>query len=91
MLFRSERPLHTRWMTALNRWVSRNVIRASATQNVETEHVGAANRVYAMLGRGSSVLSRLKRKNRTVFRTVKYTLIAAVVYWIFVHPLIVAA
>jgi len=86
-----ERPLRTRWMTAINRWVSRNVIRASATQNVENEHVGAANRLYAMLGQGSSVLTRLKRKNRTAFRTVKYALIAVVVYWVFLHPLIAAA
>jgi beta-hydroxylase len=75
-------------MTAFNRWVSRTVIRASATQNVETEHVGAANRVYAMLGRGSDFLTRLKRKNRTVFRAVKYALIAGVVYVIFIGPLI---
>jgi beta-hydroxylase len=83
-----ERPLHTRFMTAVNRWVARNVIKASATQNVENEHVGAANRIYAMFGRGSEVLTRLKRKNRTVFRTVKYALIALVAYWIFVHPLL---
>jgi beta-hydroxylase len=78
------RPLHTRAMRAFNRWVARNVIRASATQNVETEHVGAANRVYAMLGHGSSFLARLKRRNRTAFRAVKYALIAGLVYWIFV-------
>ena len=46
--------------------------------------VGEDNRVYAMLGQGSDLLSRLKRKNRTVFRAVKYALIAALVYWIFV-------
>src|SRR5438105_2900559 len=79
-----ERPLRTRWMTAFNRWVSRNIIRASATQNVETEQVGAFNRIYALFGRGSDVLTRLKRKNRTVFRTVKYALIAGLLYWIFV-------
>jgi beta-hydroxylase len=79
-----ERPLRTPLIRAINRWVSRNVIRASATQNVETEHVGAANRLYAMLGRGSDVLTRLKRKNRTLFRTVKYALIAGLVYLIFV-------
>ena len=77
-------------MTAVNRWVSRNVIRASATQNVEEEKIGAANRIYALFGRGSDLLSRLKRKNRTVFRTVKYALIAGLVYWIFVQPLIAA-
>ena len=86
-----ERPLRTPWMRAINRWVSRNVIRASATQNVETEHVGAANRIYAMFGRSSDVLGRLKRKNRALFRTVKYALIAALVYWIFVRPLVAGA
>jgi len=79
-----ERPLRTRWMTAFNRWVARHIIRASSTQNVETEEVGAFNRIYALLGSGSDFLTRLKRKNRTLFRTVKYALIAALVYWIFV-------
>jgi beta-hydroxylase len=79
-----ERPLRTRWMTAFNRWVSRNIIRASATQNVETEQVGAFNRIYAIFGHGSDFLTRLKRKNRTAFRAVKYALIAGLVYWIFV-------
>jgi beta-hydroxylase len=59
------RPLHTRWMTAVNRWVSRNIIRASATQNVETEHVGAANRIYAMLG-AAATLKRLMREPHAV-------------------------
>ena len=79
-----ERPLRTRWMAAFNRWVSRNIIRASATQNVETEQVGTFNRIYALLGHGSDFLTRLKRKNRTMFRAVKYALIAGLVYWIFV-------
>ncbi len=80
-----ERPLRTRWMAAFNRWVARHIIRASSTQNVETEEVGTFNRIYALLGSGSDLLTRLKRKNRTLFRTVKYALIAALVYWIFVY------
>jgi len=80
-----ERPLRTRAMRALNRLVSRTFIRAGATQNTETEPIGAANRVYALLGKGSDVQTRLKRKNRTVFRTVKYALIAALAYWIFIY------
>jgi beta-hydroxylase len=72
-------------MTAFNRWVARHVIHASATQNVETEEVGALNRIYALFGSGSNLLARLKRKNRTLFRAVKYALIAALVYWIFVY------
>jgi beta-hydroxylase len=83
-----ERPLRTRWMTAVNRWVSRNIIRQSATQNFENEQIGAANRIYALFGKSSDFLTKLKRKNRTAFRTVKYALIAGLVYWIFVQPLI---
>lgn len=80
-----ERPLRTRWMSAFNRWVSRRIMRGSATQNTEAEEVGTFNRIYARFGRGSALLTRLKRKNRTLFRTVKYALIAAVVYLIFVY------
>jgi hypothetical protein len=41
-----------------------------------------------LFGKSSDLLGRLKRKNRTAFRTVKYALIAGLVYWIFVQPLI---
>src|SRR5579864_1465887 len=82
-----ERPLRTRWMASCNRWVARHIIRASATQNTETEEVGTFNRIYARLGHGSQLLTRLKRKNRTLFRAVKYALLAALAYWIFVAPL----
>ena len=80
-----ERPLHTRAMQALNRFISRTVIRAASTQNTETEPVGALNRIYAMLGQGSDLLTRLKRRNRPAFRAVKYTLLAALAYWIFLY------
>ena len=80
-----ERPLRTRAMQAFNRLVSRTMIKAASTQNDETEPIGEANRLYALLGRGSDFLGRLKRRNRTAFRTVKYALIAAVAYWIFLY------
>ena len=35
-----------RFMRAVNGWVSRNIVTASATQNVENEPVGALNRFY---------------------------------------------
>jgi beta-hydroxylase len=80
-----ERPLRTRAMQAFNRFVSRTVIRAASTQNTEAEPVGALNRIYAWFGAGSDLLTRLKRRNRTLFRTVKYALLAALAYWIFVY------
>jgi beta-hydroxylase len=78
-----ERPLRTPVMRALNRLVSRTFIRAGSTQNVETEHVGLLNRVYALTGQGGELLKRLKRKNRTAFQAAKYTLLAALLYVIF--------
>jgi aspartyl/asparaginyl beta-hydroxylase (cupin superfamily) len=72
-------------MQALNRFVSRTMIRAGSTQNTETEPIGAANRIYAMLGQGSDFLGRLKRRNRTAFRAGKYALVAALAYWIFLY------
>jgi beta-hydroxylase len=79
-----ERPLRTPVMRGFNRLVSRHVMRAASTQNLETEPVGLLNRIYAMFGHSSDFLTRLKRRNRTAFRTVKYALIAALAYWIFV-------
>jgi len=79
-----ERPLRTPMMRGFNRLVSRHVMRAASTQNLETEPVGLLNRIYAMFGHSSDFLTRLKRRNRTAFRTVKYALIAALAYWIFV-------
>jgi len=61
------------------------VIRAASTQNTENEPVGALNRIYALVGQGSDLLTRLKRRNRTAFRTVKYALVAALAYWIFIY------
>jgi beta-hydroxylase len=80
-----ERPLRTRAMQAFNRFISRTVIRAASTQNTETEPVGALNRIYAWFGASSDFLTRLKRRNRTAFRAVKYALVALVAYWIFVY------
>jgi len=79
-----ERPLRTGVMRGFNRLVSRHVMRAASTQNLETEPVGLLNRIYAMFGHSSDFLTRLKRRNRTAFRAVKYALIAALAYWIFV-------
>ena len=79
-----ERPLRTRVMQAVNRFVSRTLIRA-ARRRTPSRAVGALNRVYALFGPGSDVLTRLKRRNRTVFRAVKYALIASLAYWIFVY------
>ena len=37
------------FMTAINRWVSHHIVKASATQNVEGEQVGVLNKVFGKL------------------------------------------
>jgi aspartyl/asparaginyl beta-hydroxylase (cupin superfamily) len=37
------------FMTAINRWVSHHIVKASATQNVDGEHVGVLNKVFGKL------------------------------------------
>jgi beta-hydroxylase len=80
-----ERPLRTGAMRAVNRLFARHIMRAASTQNFETEPIGLLNRIYAVFGRSSDFLTRLKRKNRTAFRAVKYALIALLAYFIFVY------
>ena len=78
-----ERPLKTRFMTGFNRFTSRSLVRAASTQNVPSEQVGLLNRVYAGTGYLSETLRRLKRANRTVYRGVKYALLAVLAYLLF--------
>ena len=37
------------FMTTINRWVSHHIVKASATQNVDGEHVGVLNKVFGKL------------------------------------------
>jgi len=79
-----ERPLRTRVMRAINRFISNTVVRAGSTQNVPTERIGLLNRIYAAAGvvttPSNDALRRLKRKNRRLFTIGKYAVILGVLY-----------
>ena len=84
-----ERPLHGRIMRAINAWVSRNIVTASATQNVENEPVGVLNRFYSRVyhpigERVNGAARNLKRLNRPLYRTLQYGLVLGALYLIFV-------
>lgn len=83
-----ERPLHFRVMQALNRWVSRRIVTASATQNVEDEPVGALNRFYGRVYHPiaaciNGAARRLKQRNRPLYRVLQYGIGLGVIYLIF--------
>ncbi|THD73584.1 MAG: aspartyl/asparaginyl beta-hydroxylase domain-containing protein [Bradyrhizobium sp.] len=73
-----ERPLHTKAMTAVNRWVSRHIINESATQNEEGERVGLVNRIFGYVYHIRLVGKRMKAWNRRVYYAVKYLLLGGI-------------
>jgi len=74
-----ERPLTTGAMTAVNRWVSKNIINESATQNEEGEHVGWINRIFGYVYHVRLVGKRMKAWNKRVYYVTKYALIGVIV------------
>jgi beta-hydroxylase len=66
-------------LTMINRWVSHHIVKASATQNVEGEHVGVLNKVFGGLYEIHLASRRLKQWNRKVYYALKYALTIAVV------------
>lgn len=78
-----ERPLRGP-AAAVNRWVMRHIMRATATQNVEGERVGAINRAFGTIFAVKEAGQRLKARNRRLYYAIKYALIAlvlALVLW----------
>jgi beta-hydroxylase len=78
-----ERPLRGAPIRALNRLFERVVLRAAATRNDETEHVGWVNRLYQPVGVLKDWLKRIKSLNKPVFNATKYAFIAGLLYWTF--------
>ena len=74
-----ERPMKFKAMTAVNRWVSNHIIKASATENMEGERVGALNKVFGYLYEIHLAGRRLKDWNRKVYYGLKYSVAILVV------------
>jgi len=77
-----ERPLRTAPMRALNRFVSRVLGQATATQNLANEHVGAVNRLYALAHRAGELRKQFKRWSPVAYRLTRVALIALVLGWL---------
>jgi beta-hydroxylase len=69
-----ERPMKYPLMTAINRWVSNHIVKASATQNMEGEQVGVLNKVFSWLYEIHLAGRRIKAWNRKVYYALKYAL-----------------
>lgn len=78
-----ERPLRYRWAQALSRIVGGFIMRASAAPNDTGDRTGALNRAFRYLYLLRRFGKTLKAWNRTVYYVFKWSLFAALAYWIF--------
>jgi beta-hydroxylase len=65
--------------TAINRWVSRNVIKASASANVEGERIGGLNRVFRFFDQIDVGRRKLKNWSKPAYFVVKWGLIGGII------------
>jgi len=78
-----ERPLRTPVARAANRFVARTFVAAAATANEPGEKVGVLNRVFGYVYHLQGVAKRMKDANRYAYYALKLSLIAALVYLVF--------
>lgn len=78
-----ERPLSNPIMRAFNRIIGWRLIRAAATQNVEGEHVGIINKIFAYVYQVRLVGKRIKAWNKATYYVIKWLLLGGLFYAIF--------
>ena len=78
-----ERPLRNRLVTAVNRFVIRNFVKATASQNLDHEPVGLLNHLFAGAYRMRLLGKRIKQYNKTLYYAIKYALFGFILYLIF--------
>ncbi len=80
-----ERPLRTGLVRAINRGVGGFLGRATATQNLPSDRVGAINRAYGGIHALKQVAKRAKQANRTLYKLLQALMIlgilALLVFW----------
>jgi beta-hydroxylase len=78
-----ERPLTSGIVSAINHFTINHLVKATASQNVDTERVGVLNHVFAAVYRIRLIGKRIKAADRRVYYLIKYALIGALLYAIF--------
>ena len=77
------RPMRYRWAEVINTWVSDNIVKSSASRNMDNEGIGVLNKVFGVVYHIRIAGKKIKRWNRSVYYTLKYTLFALLVWLIF--------
>ena len=79
-----ERPLKSGLVAAINRWFARNVMKASATQNVEGEAIGGLNKLFGGFYKLRVRAKALKASSRATYYLLKWALLGGLFYLVFV-------
>ena len=74
------RPMRYKFIDSLNHWISDNIIKASSTQNDESEKVGFLNRIFEKLYSIRTVSRKIKDWNRTFYYVLKYSIFFGLIY-----------
>jgi beta-hydroxylase len=82
-----ERPLSNFIARALNRWIGQPLARAAATQNMEGEKVGVLNKLFSYVYHFRLFTKNIKKRSKSVYYFLKWTLLGTLVYAIFVRGL----
>ena len=71
-----ERPLHTNAMRAVNRWVSRRIIKETQTENEPGERIGVVNKIFGSVYHLRLAGKRFKAWNKNAYYGIKYAVLA---------------
>ena len=78
-----ERPLRTRPLRALNRFLATHVAQLTSSRNRESERLGSINRLAGLVHLSRRTFTRLKEFDHRLYYAVKYALALWLAYWIF--------
>jgi beta-hydroxylase len=81
-----ERPMRNRVATAVNRFLIRHFMTATATRNVDGEKVGLLNRTFGYISPLRALFKWMKRKSKRGYYALKFVFLGGLValfFWLF--------
>lgn len=78
-----KRPVKLVWVNWINEIVSRILLSASATKNMQGDKVGVLNKIYPALQKVRDFGKKVKAYNRTLYYVIQYGLYILLIYWLF--------
>jgi beta-hydroxylase len=73
-----ERPLRNRVASAMNRWVSRRIVKETATENEPGERIGIVNKAFGSIYHVRLLGKRMKAWNKNLYYAAKYSIVALI-------------